>query len=213
MCVCVRSGLKSEFWLFNSMDFCKDLANWTSLIMETQDAPLVHSVSYGWQGDLKQVQCEPAKSALVDDNFAKLATMGITIIFASGDSGSGYSGDSPSGACTPGSASKGMAYKGTVLKTTKVRACRVFHSCVRAYGCFICPHRSRSVVQHAFQSECCDEASDLPKAMAWSFKENKKGKGKNKPGTCIIYSAVTRSFSDPKSISGQHAKPKLWPSW
>ena len=60
-------------------DFCGDLAKWTALILETTDAPLVHSVSYGWQGDLRQIQCSAAKYKVVDANFAKLAAMGITI--------------------------------------------------------------------------------------------------------------------------------------
>ena len=41
---------------------------------------------------MTQIQCEPAKWKEVDVNFAKLAAKGITIIFASGDSGSGYQG-------------------------------------------------------------------------------------------------------------------------
>jgi hypothetical protein len=45
----VAPGVKTEFWLYNSMDFCGDLKNWTTTILATQDAPLVHSVSYGWQ--------------------------------------------------------------------------------------------------------------------------------------------------------------------
>jgi subtilase family serine protease len=87
----VNPGLKSEFWLYNSMDFCGDLANWTAAILADDAAPFVHSVSYGWQGDLSQLHCTADKIKVVDDNFAKLAAKGISIIFASGDSGSGYS--------------------------------------------------------------------------------------------------------------------------
>merc|ERR1712110_614259 len=54
-------------------------------------APLVHSVSYGWQGNISELGCKPADVADVDVNFAKLAAKGISIIIASGDSGSGYS--------------------------------------------------------------------------------------------------------------------------
>jgi tripeptidyl-peptidase-1 len=86
----VAPALKTEFWLFNSMDFCGDLANWTSLILSTKGAPQVHSVSYGWQGDLKELQCADSKIKVVDDNFAKLAAAGFSIIISSGDSGSGY---------------------------------------------------------------------------------------------------------------------------
>jgi tripeptidyl-peptidase-1 len=52
--------------------------------------PLVHSVSYGWQGDLDTIGCKPADLTVVDANFAKLAAKGISIMVASGDSGSGY---------------------------------------------------------------------------------------------------------------------------
>merc|ERR1711998_189864 len=82
-------GIKTEFWLENSMDFCGDLVTWSNLILTTADAPTVHSVSYGWQGDLKQLQCTDSKVTVVDGNFAKLAAKGVSIIFASGDSGSG----------------------------------------------------------------------------------------------------------------------------
>jgi hypothetical protein len=43
------TGLKTEFWLYNNNDFCGDLVNWTSTILADANAPLVHSVSYGWQ--------------------------------------------------------------------------------------------------------------------------------------------------------------------
>ena len=44
----------------------------------------------GWQGNLTKIGCKPALVSAIDDDFAKLAARGITIIFASGDSGSGY---------------------------------------------------------------------------------------------------------------------------
>ena len=64
--------------------------HWTYAILATQGGPLVHSVSYGVQGNLTQIGCKDAIVAAIDTNFAKLAARGITIIFASGDSGSGY---------------------------------------------------------------------------------------------------------------------------
>merc|ERR1712003_447838 len=60
-------------------------------ILSTDDAPLVHSVSYGWQGNISELGCKAADVADVNVNFAKLAAKGISIIIASGDSGSGYS--------------------------------------------------------------------------------------------------------------------------
>jgi hypothetical protein len=87
----VAPGILTEFWYWESMDFCADLKNWTDTILASDNPPLVHSVSYGWQGDLAQVGCKTANVNDVDVNLMKLAARGITIIFASGDSGSGYS--------------------------------------------------------------------------------------------------------------------------
>jgi len=114
----VNPGLKAEFWLYNSMDFCGDLANWTAAILADDDAPQVHSISYGWQGNLSQLQCTDAKVSIVDDNFAKLAAKGISIIFASGDSGSGYSPTTNQCMSTP---TKAEELTGTVLETLQVR--------------------------------------------------------------------------------------------
>jgi tripeptidyl-peptidase-1 len=87
----VAPGLLTEFWYWAGQDFCADLNNWTSKILSSDDAPLVHSVSYGWQGNVSQLGCKPADVAATDVNFAKLAAKGISIVIASGDSGSGYS--------------------------------------------------------------------------------------------------------------------------
>eukprot|EP01003_Olkasia_polycarbonata_P005718 NODE_55_length_1873_cov_108.494518_g35_i0.p1 GENE.NODE_55_length_1873_cov_108.494518_g35_i0~~NODE_55_length_1873_cov_108.494518_g35_i0.p1 ORF type:complete len:548 (-),score=152.68 NODE_55_length_1873_cov_108.494518_g35_i0:170-1813(-) len=89
----VAPGLKSEFWEFPAQQFCMDLVKWTQTIAtQGADAPHVHSVSYGWQGDLKQVGCAAGDVDTVDAEFQKLAAAGITLVIASGDSGSGYSG-------------------------------------------------------------------------------------------------------------------------
>jgi len=88
----VAPGLNTEFWEEKGDDFCADLIKWTALLMSTDATPLVNSISYGWQGPMTQIQCEEAKWKEVDTNFAKLAAKGISIIFASGDSGSGYQG-------------------------------------------------------------------------------------------------------------------------
>lgn len=84
-------NLLSEFWYWGGNDFCADLKDWTARILKGSNPPLVHSVSYGWQGDLSKIGCKTEIVKDVDANFAKLAAKGITIVFASGDSGSGYS--------------------------------------------------------------------------------------------------------------------------
>ena len=86
----VAPGVLTEFWYVGSLDFCGDVKQWSSDIL-ADDAPLVHSVSYGIQGPVwHQLGCFPWQVADIDANLAKLAANGKTIIFASGDSGSGH---------------------------------------------------------------------------------------------------------------------------
>ena len=106
----VAPHVQTEFWLWDGSNFCKDLTNWTNTMIADDNAPNVHSVSYGWQGDLSQIGCDADSVNLVDANFAKLAARGISIIFASGDSGSGYVPPRPD--CSH--PSKGVALEGTV---------------------------------------------------------------------------------------------------
>jgi hypothetical protein len=109
----VAPGIDTEFWYYKSSDFCADLKNWTSMLIAAgSDAPLVTSVSYGWQGNLTKIGCTDANVDAVDADFAKLAASGITIIFASGDSGSGYSNQ-------PSCAAKAdTELQGTILHVT-----------------------------------------------------------------------------------------------
>ena len=81
------------------MDFGSDLNQWTSNLTATADIPLVHSVSYGWQGNLSQIQVKETDVRVIDRNFAKLAAKGISLLISSGDSGSGYAEANP---CEPG---------------------------------------------------------------------------------------------------------------
>lgn len=87
----VGEGIKSEFWEWKNNDFCHDLNGWSTEILAESDAPFVHSVSYGWQGKLSQLGCKDVDRSTVEDNFAKLAARGISLLIASGDSGSGGS--------------------------------------------------------------------------------------------------------------------------
>ena len=86
----VAPGIHTEFWEEKQNDFCKDLIKWTGLLLSSDEVPSVHSISYGWQGPMEQIQCLAPEWRAVDNNFAKLAAKGISILFASGDSGSGY---------------------------------------------------------------------------------------------------------------------------
>ena len=87
----VAPKILTEFWYQKGNDFCSDVKVWATAILTHPNPPLVHSISYGAQTSLDRVGC--ANRAAVDDidnDFAKLAAMGFTVIFASGDSGSGY---------------------------------------------------------------------------------------------------------------------------
>lgn len=113
----VAPHIKAEFWLYDPSDFCADLGKWSGEILKESDSgPRVHSVSYGWQGDLSQLQCTKDKYSIVDENFVKIAATRSTIIFASGDSGSGYAPPQPD--CS--SQKKDTANKGTVSQTLSV---------------------------------------------------------------------------------------------
>lgn len=86
----VAPGIKTEFWGYPGNDFCKDMNEFTSQILGTDDAPFVFSVSYGWQGELSQLGCNPRDITTTNDNFKKLAARGISVLISSGDSGSQY---------------------------------------------------------------------------------------------------------------------------
>merc|ERR1712166_329995 len=89
----VSPGIKSEFWYFSTGDVCGDFANWTTTILTTKDSPLVHSFSYGFQQPIPGPgPCNAAKVKVIDDNLAKLAANGRSIIMASGDDGSAPGG-------------------------------------------------------------------------------------------------------------------------
>jgi tripeptidyl-peptidase-1 len=85
----------TEFWLFNGgavYDFCHALQNFTETALAETDGPNVFSISYGVQHPVEGCcqGCTRAEVDAVEDGLAKLAAKGVTVIFASGDSGSGY---------------------------------------------------------------------------------------------------------------------------
>lgn len=78
---------KTEFWGYANTDFCADLKKYAAALSTSSNAK-VHSISYGWQGDLSQIGCTSDEVGDVDSSFMSLAAAGFSIIFASGDSGS-----------------------------------------------------------------------------------------------------------------------------
>ena len=71
---------------YQSMDFCGDLQNWTSAILADDKGPNVHSVSYGFQGNLSQhmtqTRTNPCSSISevndIDNSLAKIAAVGVS---------------------------------------------------------------------------------------------------------------------------------------
>lgn len=121
----VAPHIKAEFWLLDNMDFCKDLGNWTDIILQDTTGPHVHSVSYGWQGNLTQVQCTNEKVEVVDNNFVKLAATRATIIFASGDSGSGYAPARPDCSDTETDVSHTGEVEGNIHARSAAECCEI----------------------------------------------------------------------------------------
>ena len=112
----VSVGIKTEFYEFPGADFGSDLDMWTGNL-SMPDAPFVHSVSYGWQGNLSQIHINPKDVDAVDANFAKLAAKGISIMISSGDSGSGYS---TADQCETEQGAKGVGIVGTAMRQMNV---------------------------------------------------------------------------------------------
>jgi len=225
----VSPGIKSEFWLWNSQDFCGDLANWTSAILADDASPLVHSISYGWQGALEQLHCEDAKIKVVDDNYAKLAAKGISIIFASGDSGSGYS---PSDTQCMGAEGKPEEYTGTVIKNItaeNVDECCMQSTNVKAVAWTFTPSSAPppparcpslgmgikgtpvSTTTEADAAACCAKAEaarvkNPEKQALWTFTPSTKDKG-----TCDLFDQFKIQHKAANSTSGIAEPPRPAP--
>jgi hypothetical protein len=106
-----------RFWEFSGNDFCYDLNQWTTNLTSTISPPLVHSLSYGWQGNLSRVHCDENNLQVIDNNFAKLAARGISVVVSSGDSGSGYSDLNPQCDMAEGGGLRGVSFDGAVVRT------------------------------------------------------------------------------------------------
>lgn len=217
----VSPGLKSEFWLWNSMDFCGDLANWTAHILSDANAPLVHSISYGWQGDLAQIHCTDDKVKIVDDNFAKLATLGVSVIFASGDSGSGFA-PVPANCKAP---ETGKALEGTSVYSSN-SSFRYWEDCCQYSTGFLhkawtftastappspptCTHGSAilfkgtSTTNVSLSLDACCAAAQAAKSSGFSFFAN----GTNGEGRCDLFSIITGHEYGTGALSGYVLPP------
>jgi len=120
-------GAKTCFWVMTEWMY-----NFANEIFSTQNAPLVNSISYGWpefqscDGTILQDNCSalgiPNSKTYVErteEEFAKIAARGLTVIASSGDTGSpGDSNDDCSNVKFP----LGPAYPTTSVWITSVGA-------------------------------------------------------------------------------------------
>lgn len=205
----VAPGVKAEFYEQANMDFCADLKNWTTLLLATDDVPWVHSVSYGWQGNLTQIGCKPEEVTDVDADFAKLAARGVSIIFASGDSGSGFAPPQPPmppqcDRTEPGL--DGEEFIGDVLRVLRVG---VPKNAPKEEGPWI----------------CCQIAGEIGTSegyAGWTYKEGTCN-AQECMANCTVLKTVTSSMKKVGYSSGHAKKPPpappapkkapLWPSW
>ena len=230
----VAPGVKTEFWYFAGSDFCGDLKNWTGMLLANDDVPLVTSVSYGLQGSLSQIGCKQADVTAIDDDLSKLATKGITIIFASGDSGSGYAPSQPQ--CSQTIGKKGIAYSGEVLQATHgtqnaLTCCYeaknnpwTFFEGMGPSGNEYCDAGNfkndtaitgeiiYNIANYMSPAQCCDFAklfnAQLPPNMTiqgWSFAPSKLS-GKM---DCTMYKSITGTSSKKGATSVQGQPPLL----
>lgn len=204
-------GLKTEFYEQMAMDFCADLKNWTSLLLATEDAPLVHSVSYGVQANLTELGCAGGAIASIDGDFAKLAARGVTVVFASGDAGSGYTGIAPQPPA-PAAACGAVAHTADAVWDGESGG-----------NIELGPPDVKSMDDA--MTACCEQASapgfnDDP-AVAWDVALNGEKDDDGPDYNCNTYTKVKKATKRKKgSFAGKTVKVdpigganNLWPSW
>jgi subtilase family serine protease len=207
----VAPGVHTEFWEFPSQDFGSDLNAWTTQVLVTKDAPLVWSVSYGWQGNLSLVHTKAADVEAIEINLAKLAARGFSILFSSGDSGSGYiEGDS--GCKKP---DVGKAVSGTVLKTFE-NVPHMYMCCNEAHGEYArgwsCVQTGKNQTQQ--QQQLVPEQSDI---MASAEEEDwvSPPPPASGCGRCTLYSKISGRPAAANTTQSfvQSGRVQLWASW
>ena len=126
-------GVPTEFWetfwsFPEAVGVCDELYAWSSNLTSTADIPLVHSIAFAWQRNMSEL-CSSEALTAIDNNLAKLAAKGVTVLAASGDSGAGFEMGVPqcdAGGGLPESAQQGVQIEGTVAKAevgTDLRSC------------------------------------------------------------------------------------------
>ena len=192
----VAPGIKTEFFEQISSDFGADLLAWTSLLLGADAGINVHSISYGFQGDLSLLGLKEADIVTIDTNFQKLAAKGVTLIFASGDSGSGYTKAPPVQTKCPATPFvKDVVFVGSVAQTFTVPG----------------------AVTQGSAAACCESCGQPSGPIAactnWTVANIAGGKSQ-----CTLYSRITGTTPSSGALSGGRGEApptaaKLYPSW
>merc|ERR1712232_1546353 len=187
-------------------------------ISSADNPPLVHSVSYGWQGNMTTLTgCLMSNVNDVDAEFTKLAAKGITIVFASGDSGAGYTpphANCGSSVTPPPGSQKGKALTGTVarnMSASSMSYCCDIASEEHAKGwTFTAPKADTCKTQTLIkgvawdgygeplpekissQDECCTQAT-MHRSSMWSYNAQAQ--------KCTVFDEVKGRHEDPGSVS------------
>lgn len=82
----VAPAVPAWFIIVPPFDFWTDLTRWVGILQNTSGIPPVHSVSYG---DQNEDQPTASYKFTLSNHMMTLGSMGMSIIFASGDSGTG----------------------------------------------------------------------------------------------------------------------------
>ena len=85
-------GASTEYWYYQTNDLCSSFKDFLEDVLlkasnTTTVVPSVFSISYGIQGNVTGLGCNPKQILATDADFTKVAALGISIIIASGDSG------------------------------------------------------------------------------------------------------------------------------
>jgi tripeptidyl-peptidase-1 len=169
----VNPDTPTYFYSQQSFEFFSDLTNWITILNDDPSPPLVHSISYGEQ---KEHQTSSSYKSRFETEMQKLGSRGITIIFASGDSGVGcflcYKFEPSFPATSPSVTSVGAT---TFLSGPPVTP-QTTEGAVTAFGSgggFSWTYDRPSYQEAAVNSYIQNHGGDIPSQIHWS----KNGRG------------------------------------
>ena len=234
----VAPHVKTEFWYYQSMEFCGDLKSWTSAILADDGGPNVHSVSYGFQGNLttsaSELGCTAGEIEDIDNAFSKIAAKGVSILFASGDSGSGYNPmPNPDGQCGAAHNKKDTALNGTIMQTIDMpdadMCCQIASMqgqgwefgkkkskpYPKCYGTKTPGELKDKMLRGEYLQKsktksaeaCCDMGKEDDEVAGWSYYKSSYEGDRYKEGECTLFLSVSGSYYKKGANSHQGGAP------